>query len=151
MPLQFLRDLFAREAPRRHGAHELHVAAGALLIEAALLDGHFDARERDAIGKVLRERFSLAEDEVAELMAAAEARAGESTQLFEFTRVIARHFAEAERIELIEMLCEVMYADGTLHDLEAGMLRHLGQLLYVTDRDRGEARKRVLARLGPAA
>lgn len=151
MPLQFLRELLAassgQRTPRRHGLHELHVAAGALLIEAAQLDGHFDERERTAIVKVLRERFDLPADEVAALMEAAAEKAGQSTQLFEFTRLIARHFGEAERIELLEMLLEVTYADGVLHDFEAGMLRHLGQLLYVTDRDRGDARKRVLARL----
>jgi uncharacterized tellurite resistance protein B-like protein len=148
MPLQFLRDLFAASAaPRRHDPHELHLAAGALLIEAAELDGHFDARERTAIAAVLRGKFSLTDEEVADLMQAAGQRVGQSTQLFEFTRVIGRHFAEPERIELFEMLFEVMYADGVLHDFEAGMLRQLGQLLYVTDRDRGAARKRVLARL----
>jgi len=151
MPLAFIRDLFSAAAPpRRHEPHELHVAAGALLIEAALLDGHFDERERAAIARLLRDKFDLSAEEVADLIAATEQKVGESTQLFEFTRVIGRHFAEEERIHLIEMLCEVMYADGTLHDFEAGMLRHLGQLLYVTDRARGEARKRVLARLGQA-
>ena len=52
-----------------------------------------------------------------------------------------------ERIELIEMIWEVVYADGELHDYEANLLRRLGGLLYVSDRERGDARKRVLARL----
>ena len=73
-----------------------------------------------------------------------------STQLFEFTRVIARHFSPTERIALIEMLCEVMYADGALHDLEASLLRRVGELVYVSDRDRGAARLRVMKRLGIA-
>jgi uncharacterized tellurite resistance protein B-like protein len=53
-------------------------------------------------------------------------------------------------VDLIEMVWEVAYADGELHDYEANLLRRLGGLLYVSDRERGEARKRVLARLRPS-
>jgi len=49
---------------------------------------------------------------------------------------------------VIEMLWEVAYADGQLHDYEANLLRRITGLLYVSDRESGEARKRVLARLG---
>jgi len=150
--LQHILTLFSPRAgaPVRHGHHELQIAAGALLIEAALLDGHFDASERAAIERLLAERFELSAEETADLVAAAEAKVAHSTQLFEFTRVIARQFDEAERIRLVEMLCEVIYADGTLHDYEASLFRKIGELIHVSDRDRGEARKRVLARLGAA-
>jgi uncharacterized tellurite resistance protein B-like protein len=48
------------------------------------------------------------------------------------------------------MLWEVAYADGVLHDYEHNLLRRIAGLIYVTDRDRGLARNRVLARLGLA-
>lgn len=147
--LKHIIDLFSGGAPaRKHGAHELQLAAGAILIEAALLDGHFDARERQAVETVLRQRFDLTPDETRDLIAAAETRVAGSTQLYEFTRVIAREFDEAERVELVEMLCEVIYADGALHDHEATMFRQIGELIHVSDRDRAEARRRVLRRLG---
>lgn len=148
--LQHILNLFSasQSAPSKHGMHEMHLAASALLIEAARLDGNFDLRERAAIERVLRERFELTEAEADDLIEAAEAKVSSSTQLFEFTRVIARSFTEEERIGLVEMLCEVMYADGTLHDYEASLFRKIGELIHVSDRDRGEARKRVLARLG---
>ena len=57
-------------------------------------------------------------------------------------------FEPEERIALIEMLWEVAYADGELHDYEASLIRRITGLLYVSDRDSGEARKRVRARLG---
>jgi len=148
--LQHIRRLFAPEPPRAHAAHELHLAAGALLIEAALLDGHFDAQERAAVSRVLQEKFTLSPEETEDLIAAATQKVEASTQLFEFTRVIAKHFSNEERIQLVEMLCEVMYADGALHDLEASLLRRVGELVYVSDRDRGAARRRVMHRLGIA-
>jgi uncharacterized tellurite resistance protein B-like protein len=146
--LDRLIKIFAAEQPRPHQPHELHLAAGALLVEAALLDGYFDERERATVSRVLKGRFELSAGEVDELMAAAEQKVKDSTQLFEFTRVIGRHFSAEERIELMEMLCEVVYADGELHDHEASLLRRVGELIYISDRDRGDARKRVLRRLG---
>ena len=48
---------------------------------------------------------------------------------------------------MIEMLWEVVYADGTLDDFESNMMRRVAGLLYVNDRESGEARKRVQARM----
>ncbi len=62
--------------------------------------------------------------------------------------MINESFAPAERVTVIEMLWEVAYADGILHDYEANLVRRVGGLLFVPDHDTGEARKRVLARLG---
>ena len=58
---------------------------------------------------------------------------------------------ENQRIEMIEMLWEVVYADQALHDFEANLMRRLAGLLHVPDRASGEARKRVLQRLGSGA
>lgn len=149
--LNRLINIFTADQPQHHQPHELHLAAGALLIEAAALDGHFDLNERSTIARILKDRFDLSAAEVGELMAAAEEKVAQSTQLFEFTRIIGRHFSTEERIELMEMLCEVVYADGTLHEHEASLLRRIGELVYVSDRDRGDARKRVLRRLGTAS
>ena len=57
-------------------------------------------------------------------------------------------FAFEERVELIEMLWEVAYAYGVLDEYEDSLLRRVGGLIYVPDRERGEARQRVLKRLG---
>ena len=67
-------------------------------------------------------------------------------ELHTITKVVRDHFDEAERIEMIEMLWAVVYADGELEDFEANLMRRVTGLLYVSDRDSGEARKRVLAK-----
>ena len=125
---------------------EKQLAAAALLVEAALMDEGFDDSERRTIERLVVARFGLDEDECRRLIAAAEAAVAESNQLHRFTRAVKDQFAPEERVELIEMLWEVAYADGVLHDYEASLLRRVGGLIYVSDRDSGEARKRVLAR-----
>jgi uncharacterized tellurite resistance protein B-like protein len=67
-----------------------------------------------------------------------------------FTRTIKDGYSPEDRVEIIEMLWEVAYADGVLHDYEANLLRRVGGLIYVSDQDRGDARKRVLTRMGLA-
>jgi len=146
--LQRLRDLFLAPALPRHRRDELQLAAAALLVEAAILDGVMKPGERRAILAALERRFALAHEEAVELLADAEGASAESTQLFEFTRVIGRNFSHEERIELVEMICEVIYADGELHAHEDSLLRRIGELIYLPDRERGAARLRVKRRLG---
>lgn len=136
--------------PASHAHDELHIAACALLVEAATLDGDFTGDERAAIGTILRRHLGLSDEEAGTLLEEAEARHGEANQLLAFTRAIKNEYSPEERVEIIEMLWEVAYADGVLHDYEANLLRRIGGLIYVSDRERGAARRRVLTRLGIA-
>ena len=137
-------------APAINGVDELHLAAAALLAEVAMSDDGFDDAERAAIRGLVAEKFGLSRSTAAALAVAAEAHAADSVHLLGFTRVIKDNYSPQERIDLIEMIWEVVYADGVLHDHEASLLRRIAGLIYVSDRDRGDARKRVLARLGAA-
>ena len=136
------RDDFPR------GQDEPQLAVAALLMEAALVDGRLQPAERAAVHNLLERRFGLSVAAADQLAAAAEHEAENATQLFGFTRTVNERFARERRIELIEMLWEVAYADGTLDPLEDTMLRQVGGLIDVPDHERGEARRRVLQRLG---
>jgi uncharacterized tellurite resistance protein B-like protein len=131
-----------------HSISKKQLAAAALLIEAAYMDTSFDQTERTAIERAIQLRFDLNEEEANTLIAEAEKVQNQSNQLLRFTRTVKDHFPEEERIELIEMLWEVVYADGELDQYESNLMRRIGGLIYVSDRERGEARKRVLKRLG---
>jgi uncharacterized tellurite resistance protein B-like protein len=124
-----------------------HLALAVLMVEAAYSDGSFDAVERTTISGLAQRCFDLNETEVASLLSAAEELHRSAVDLVRFTRVVKDSFAPEERVEVIEMLWEVVYADGRVDDFEANLMRRLGGLLYVPDRDRGAAQKRVAARL----
>ena len=134
------------EAPRSRA--DIELAACALLVEAAMMDGSFAEAERATIERLIGARFGLDADETATLVAEAERTIAASPDLFRFTTAIKGQFNERERIGLMEMLWEVAYADGTVHAYEDNLLRRIAGLIYVTDRDRGLARARVLERLG---
>jgi uncharacterized tellurite resistance protein B-like protein len=144
-------DLFGRSGPRESAKPDtLRTAAAALLVEAASVDDRFDDAERDAIKRVLQGHFSLAADEAHRLLQDGQRSREASAQLYGFTRTINERLDAAERIALIEMLWEIAFADGELDPLEDTLLRRIGGLVDVPDRDRGLARQRVLARLGRA-
>lgn len=132
----------------RRAADELRLAAAALLVEAARMDGRIGQAERATIDGLLRQRFGLDDAEVAELIDMAEAAAMRSTQIFAFTQAVNNGYDAEERVAMIEMLWEVAYADGELHHYEANLLRRVAGLIHVPDPVSGAARKRVLARLG---
>ncbi len=137
-----------RPVPTAHGLDEKMLAAAALMVEAAELDGSFDGAERAAIEAVVCRHFGLSDAEAGELIAAASDAQDGANHLLGFTRALKDGYPPEERVEIIEMLWEVVYADGELHEYEANLLRRIGGLIYVSDRERGAARKRVLARLG---
>ena len=131
----------------RHSHEELQIAAAALMVEAAQLDDTFDTRERAKIRELVVARFQLTSEEGDNLIEAAEARVADSVELHGFIRVVKSAFTPEERIELMEMLWEVVYADGELHHYEANLMRRLAGLLQVSDRESGAARKRARERL----
>ena len=127
---------------------QLQLAAAALLVESAHMDGAFDEKERSSIEALLKSSFELSDVECSTLIEEADQAVRETGQLYAFTRVIKDRFGEAERINMIEMLWEVAFADGRADDYEHNLIQRVAGLIYVSDRDRGAARKRVIARLG---
>jgi len=145
-----IKTLFAAAAapqalPR---TDELQLATAALLVEAAMMDGAFEPDERARISRLLAERFALNAEEVGTVIAEAEAAVQHTGQLYGFTRVLKDRYEPAERIRMIEMLWEVAFADGDVDHFESNLIRRVGGLLFVTDRDRGLAKQRVMAKLG---
>jgi len=127
---------------------DLRIAVAVLLLEAAWRDDQFDPRERAAIERLLMEKFALSKDECAQLMALGEQTVARMVQLQPYTHAVFERMDPEERIQLVEMLWEVVYADGVLDPEEDALIRRIGGLIYITDRDRMLARKRVLEKLG---
>lgn len=148
--LDLLKQMFGEGArdphgPGQHTVDELHLAAAVLLLETARMDDAIDDDERAVIVDLVRSRFGLGDEEVAAVVELADQVAHDSVELSRFIRHIRDGFDHAERVEVVEMLWRVVYADGVVHDHEANLLRRIAGLLYVSDRESGEARKRAQA------
>ena len=127
---------------------EGRLACAALMTRAAWLDGTLDKGEESALRDLMMKRFEISPEEADEILKAATADLDKSNDLYRYTKDLRDNFDADERLKLIEMIWEVVYADGVLHDFEATLMRRLAGLLYVDDRDSGEAKKRVMHKLG---
>jgi len=146
-----IRAFLDRHAKGGNGAdtqeETLRVATAALLMEAACMDGHIDDAEKATITDLLVGQFGLENAEAEELAEAGRQAAAESNELYKFTRIIKDNFDHDVRVNIIEMLWRVAYIDGELHDFEANLVRRVCGLIYVSDPESGEARKRVVEQL----
>ena len=130
----------------RHSWDELHIAVAGLLAEAAMLDGDFSASERQRLIEIAEHHFGMGRAEAESFVAEARRHATDAVDLYVFTSRINKEFDQEERLQLIEMLWEIVLADGRMDDLEANLLRRVAGLIGVTDKDTGLARQRVAAR-----
>jgi uncharacterized tellurite resistance protein B-like protein len=126
---------------------ELKLAAAALLINAASVDGHFDPEERTKLKELLKSRFELEGDGLKQVLGEAAAWEQDSVDLYSFTSVLARELDQDGRKRIVEMLWEIAYADGVLHEFESNLVWRSAELLGVSDRDRIALRKAVESRL----
>jgi uncharacterized tellurite resistance protein B-like protein len=99
--------------------------------------------ERDKLHSVLAQRFELDDATTEELIEKATAVEHESVDLYHFTHVLNRSLNEEGRAHIIEMMWQIVYADGRRDELEDNLLWRAADLLGVSPRERIELRRRV--------
>ncbi|MTI10611.1 tellurite resistance TerB family protein [Curvivirga aplysinae] len=144
---KFIFESFGETEEKAHTERELQIAAAALLVEAALLDGEFDDYERAIIVSDCMKSFDMDAETAHSLLDEAVALQKDAVDIHSFISKFAPNFDYQERLQLLEMLWGVVYADGVLHDYEANLMRRVCGLLGVKDKDSGDLRKQVLARM----
>ena len=146
---QILKFLSGQECSTEPGTQETpRLAIAALLVEAAKSDGVYQAGERFVVAGLLRRLFGGDEAAAERLVAEAEQALAQSVQLFRFTQRVVDDVPPEQRVQIVELLWETVYADRILTAEEDSLVRRVAGLLYVSDRDRGAAKLRVQKRLG---
>lgn len=100
--------------------------------------------EESVIRDVLQNRFDLSESSTEELVAYSTEQRKGSVDLFQFTRLINQGFSVDEKIQLIEQLWQVVYADGVLHQYEDALVGKLSGLLRLSHKQLIDAKLGVL-------
>ncbi len=113
----------------------LQIATCALLLEAAHADDDFSAGEREMVAGLVRDRFGLTEAESTELIALAENERLESTDLFQFTRLVGERMDRTRKLAIVESLWRVVYSDGMLEAHEDALMHKLARLLDLRHRE----------------
>jgi uncharacterized tellurite resistance protein B-like protein len=129
--------------PSQFAENDYRLAAAALLLHAAAIDGEILPSERAKLHTVIKQRFGLDDQAADELIAKATAAEQESVDLYHFTRLLNRSLDEPGRARVIEMMWEIVYADGQRDELEDNLLWRAADLLGVSPRERIELRRRI--------
>jgi uncharacterized tellurite resistance protein B-like protein len=124
------------------------LAATALLIHVISLDGAPSDAERRKLHSLIESRFGLDPGTADQLIASATLVEGEAVDLYHFTSVIMRQVDEEGRLRIVEMMWELVYADGQVSEFEDNVVWRAADLLAVSSRDRIELKHRVAARQG---
>jgi uncharacterized tellurite resistance protein B-like protein len=144
---KFLSDCMAGDKhPSRFEEDDYRLAASALLVHAAAIDGEVSPVGRDKRHAVIKRRFELDEATTDELVAEATAAEHEAVDLYRFTSLINRSLDEAGRRRIVEMMWEIVYADGRVSEFEDNLLWRAADLLGISSRERIELRQQVAAR-----
>ena len=140
----FISDLTGgQKHPARFEANDHRLAAAALLIHASTIDGAMAPAERDKLRALLKARFALSDAETEELIDVGTLAENESVDLYRFTSLLNRSLDEEGRLGIVEMMWEMMFADGQINEFEDNMMWRVADLLHVSSRDRIALRQRA--------
>jgi len=134
--------------PSQFAEDDYRLAAVALLVHAAAVDGEMSGSERDKLHAIVKQRFALDEAATDELIDKATAAEHEAVDLYHFTTLLNRVLDEEGRARVIEMMWQIVYADGRRDELEDNLLWRAADLLGVSSRERIELRRRIAGEAG---
>ena len=143
---KFLSDIGASDRPDDDGVLDERLAAVALLVHMSGIDGDFSKDESVKLRSLVKGRFGLEESAADKLIADAREADIEAVDLYGFTSVLKSQLDEAGRARIVEMMWEMVFADGEVHEFEDNLVWRVAELLGVSTRDRvtmkQEARRR---------
>ena len=123
---------------------ELQIATCALLLEMAHADDEYTPEEGAHIADLMQQRFGLSQEAFEQIHELADQRRREQIDLWGFTRTLKAHFSAEQKMQVMEMLWSVIYADDTLADYEDHLVHTLAKLLDIDHRDMINAKVKVL-------
>jgi uncharacterized tellurite resistance protein B-like protein len=135
--------------PSRFEENDYRLAAAALLVHAAAIDGSISDAARGNLHVLIKQRFNLDDAATDELLAAATEAERKAIDLYQFTARLNRSLDEAGRARMVEMMWQIAFTDGVITEFEDNLIWRAADLLGVSQGERIALREQVSAsRLG---
>ncbi len=115
--------------------YSLELAASVILLETAAMDDDIAEDEMTQITEILQKHFKLDGAEAAEVLDAARDVRDGAVDIHQFTQIINANCTRDQKIQLIESIWQVIYADGRLDKYEDYFVHKLAGLLHVDHKD----------------
>ena len=141
---KFITDTVGRaEGDGGLAEDDYRLATAALLIHVANVDGKIDPPERVRLRELIEARFGLDDAATTRLIERAEQSDKEAVDFFHFTNVLKRSLDDDGRHKIIEMMWDVVFADGEVTEFEENVVWRIAALLGVSNRDRVMLRQKA--------
>ena len=125
--------------------YDRRLASAALLTRIATVNSELSELRREALHRILRSRFALDDHSAGRLLEEAIAINREAIDLYRFTRQLNGILDDEGRSQLVQMMWEVVYADGFANEYDKNIIWRAADLLGVSSRRRVEFRQIVSA------
>ncbi len=145
--LNILKNLFDSQETEYKNEYNILELLSGLMIEAANTDGEIDDKELERIHSILINSFEQNPEDVKSSIEVALENKNNSKSLHYYTSKLNKELSDEKKILLIETLWEIILSDGNIHDYESNLIRRLSGLLYISDINSGNAKKRALNKL----
>lgn len=132
------------DAEKQDGDKSIYLATCALLIELANVDGEFSKQEKDDIINVFMSRYGLPKEEIEKLISLSQEKLEKSIDLWHFTNLINQNYNLEEKLQVIETVWEVAYADGRLDQHEDYLVHKIATLLRLSHKQLIDAKLKIL-------
>lgn len=129
----YAADAFGVAAAPEAPIDEEHLAATALLVHVARVDGRLAPAEADRLARLVRGRYAATEAEADALIARASAMDAATRDVAQLVEMIGREADDSERGRLLAMAWSVAGADGHVDEFEEALVWRLGRLLGLDD------------------
>ena len=123
--------------------HALRVATAVLLVEVARADFVVEPEEQKRLKQLLVSQFDLTTDEVDALLEEAEKDADHMVSIQHTTRLLNEHYDHAMKRRVVEMMWEMIFADGEKSHYEEHLIRQVAELLYLSQSEFIQARHKA--------
>ena len=137
--LEKIKSLFFKTSEEKTAevqvAQTIDKTCASLIIEVALADKVFDESEINLLKNMLLETYSLELDDANELIANAEKTVNESTSLYGYTREVNDNFDYQSKLDLLDQLWRMAFADGNIDKYEEHVVRKISDLIHISHND----------------
>tara|TARA_R110002111_G_scaffold108099_1_gene166796 strand:+ start:1240 stop:1905 length:666 start_codon:yes stop_codon:yes gene_type:complete len=141
--LKTFLNTFTGDDEQHFSQTDPRLAAAALLVHTISIDGVVADEEKTLLRTVLQSKYALSAEETDELIAEAGTADKEAVDLYGFTSILKRSLDEEERLDIVAMIWDIVYADGVVHEFEDNLVWRIAELMGISSRDRMILKKRA--------
>ena len=136
--LNKIKSLFKKEKesvlPTKED-YNVNLTCASLIIEVALADKDFDITEINLLKIILKDSYDISPEKIDGLIESAESTVENNTSLYSYTREINDSLNYEQKIDLLDGLWKISYADGTLDKFEEHLVRKISDLIHISHGD----------------